>query len=133
VHLFVALDPLTGQVFAMFLPALNQACFQLFGQQMNQTVAQPTLLIGDRATAHKASLLADTHLVLAYLPTACPELNPVERFFQELRRALACRVFESLTAAEDCVAAVLQEYFEHPQRVVHLAAYPYIQNASSPI
>ena len=37
VHLFVALAPLTGQVFAMFLPALNQACFGLSGHQMNQT------------------------------------------------------------------------------------------------
>ena len=130
VHLFVALAPLTGQVFAMFLPALNQACFSLFSQEMNQTLSQPTLLVADRATAHKASLLAQTHLVLARLPTACPELNPVERFFEELRRAMKSRVFETLQQAQDCVESVLQTYFDDPQRVIQLAAYPYIRNTS---
>ena len=131
VHLFVALAPLTGQLFAMFLPTLNQACFQLFAQQMDQTLHQPTLLVADRATAHKASLLTDTHLLLAHLPTACPELNPVERFFKELRRQMACRVFETLEAAQDCVEAVLKMYFEQPGKVCRLAAYPYIVNTSS--
>ena len=130
VHLFVALAPLTGQVFAMFLPALNQTCFSLFGQQMNQTLTQPTLLVTDRATAHKASLLSETHLVLARLPTACPELNPVERFFEELRRAMKSRIFETLPQAQACVERVLQTYFDDPQRVVQLAAYPYIRNTS---
>lgn len=130
VHLFVALAPLTGQVFAMFLPTLNQACFSLFGQEMNQILSQPTLLVADRATAHKASLLAQTHLVLARLPTACPELNPVERFFEELRRAMKSRIFETLQQAQDCVEGVLQTYFDDPERVSQLTAYPYLKNTS---
>lgn len=130
VHLFVALAPLTGQVFAMFLPALNQSCFALFGQQLDQTLNQPTLLVADRASAHKASLLTQTHLVLAHLPTASPELNPVERFFEEVRRAMKSRVFESLPAAQTCVEAALQAYFADPQRVRQLTAYPYIKNTS---
>lgn len=133
VHLFVALAPLTGQIFAMFLPALNQVCFQLFAQQMDQTISQPTLLVADRATAHKASLVADTHLTLMHLPRACPELNPVERFFKELRRQMACRVFETLEAAQDCVEAVLKTYFDQPERVRQLASYPYIINTSSQV
>lgn len=130
VHLFVALAPLTGQVFAMFLPALNQTCFTLFSQEMNQTLSQPTLLVADRATAHKASLLAETQLVLARLPTACPELNPVERLFEELRRAMKSRLFETLQQAQDCVERVLRTYFDDPQRIIQLTAYPYIRNTS---
>lgn len=129
-HLFVALAPLTGQVFAMFLPALNRTCFQLFGQQLDQELTQPTLLVADRATGHQAKLLADTHLELIHLPTACPELNPVERFFSELRRSLKSRVFETLAEAQHCVELVLAEYFQDPDRVVQLAAYPYIKNTS---
>ncbi|WP_018622831.1 IS630 family transposase [Spirosoma luteum] len=129
-HLFVALAPLTGQVFAMFLPELNKVCFQHFGQQLNQEVSQPTLLIADRATAHQAKLLTETHLVLTHLPTACPELNPVERFFEELRRQLKSRVFDSLWEAQVCVERVLQIYLDSPERVIQLAAYPYIRNTS---
>lgn len=43
--------------------------------ELRQRLSQPTLLVADRAKAHKASLLAETHLVLARLPTACPELS----------------------------------------------------------
>lgn len=138
VHLFVALAPLTGQVFAMFLPSLNRACFSLFAQEMNQLLDQPTLLVADRATAHQARLLTQTQLNLIHLPTACPELNPVEPhrrtgFFKELRRQMECRVFESLEAAQDCVERVLKTYFEQPERVRQLAAYPYIVNTSQVI
>lgn len=130
VHLFVALAPLTGQVFAMFLPALNQVCFKLLGEQLDQPLSQPTLLVADGARAHKASLLADTSLTLVRLPTGCRELNPVERFFEELRRAMKSRVFESLQEAQACVERVLQVYFTDPQRVIQLTAYPYIRNTS---
>jgi transposase len=129
-HLFVGLAPLAGQVFAMFLPALNRACFQLFGQQLDQELTQPSLLVADRATAHQAKLLTDTRLNLVHLPTACPELNPVERFFEELRRALKSRVFDTLAEAQHCVELVLANYFHNPDRVVQLTAYPYIKNTS---
>lgn len=33
VHLFVAIASFTGKVFAMFLPALNQERFELFGAE----------------------------------------------------------------------------------------------------
>lgn len=129
-HLFVALAPLTGQLFAMFLPALNRTCFQLFGQQLDQELRQPSLLVADRATAHQAKLLTGTCLSLVHLPTACPELNPVERFFEALRRQLKSRVFETLAQAQHCVELVLAAYFQNPERVVHLTAYPYIRNTS---
>ena len=124
-RLFVALAPLRGQAFALFLPALNRTCFQLFAQQLDQELTQPTLLVADGATAHQATLLTDTRLILAHLPTACPELNPVERFFGELRRQ-----FETLIQAQYCVELVLASYFQNPERVVHLTAYPHIKNTS---
>ncbi|GAB3225245.1 hypothetical protein GCM10027423_61510 [Spirosoma arcticum] len=114
----------------MFLPTLNRACFQLFGQQLDQELTQPSLLVADRATAHQAKLLTATRLILTHLPTACPELNPVERFFEELGRALKSRVFETLAEAQAGVELVLVSYFQNPDWVVQLTAYPYIKNTS---
>lgn len=94
-HLFVAIAPATGRVFAMFLPALDQACFRLFGQEFEQELTSKVLLVADRATAHQQKLLNPERLVLEKLPAASPELNPVERFFQELRKKLAFRVYLS--------------------------------------
>lgn len=56
--------------------------------------------------------------------------RPVERFFEELRGDLKSRVFETLAQAQRCVELVLANYFQNPERVVHLTAYPYIKNTS---
>ena len=51
------------------------------------------------------------------LPAYSPELNPVERFFQELRRKLKFRVFDSLDAAERFVGEALKEFLTDTERV----------------
>lgn len=102
-HLFVAIAPFTGKVVAMFLPALNQECFAIFGQQFEQELTARTLLVADRATAHQQKLLNSAHIVLEKMPAASPELNPVERFFQEVRRRLAFKVFNSIEQAQEMV------------------------------
>ena len=130
IHLFVAIAPFTGKIFAMFLPRLDQACFSLFSKEFDESLTQPTLLIADRATAHKAEVMVNTKIELQKLPTACPELNPVERFFKELRRKLACKVFNTLQQAEQAVEQVLQAYFKQPQTVISITKFPYLCHTS---
>lgn len=129
-HLFVALAPFTGKVFAMFLPALNQECFELFGQQFEEQVTGPILLVADQATAHQQKLLNQERIVLVKIPPASPELNPVERFFQEVRRRLAFRVFDSIQQAQILVEKELQYFFDNPQIVRSTTQYPYLTNTS---
>ena len=129
-HLFVAIAPFTGKIFAMFLPSLNNECFQIFGQQLQQGLSQKTLLIADQATAHQQKLLDQEWIVLEKLPPASPELNPVERFFKELRRKLKFRVFDSIKHAEQEVEKILLSFFENPQAVISLTLYPYIKNTA---
>jgi hypothetical protein len=129
-HLFVAIAPATERVFAMFLPALDQACFRLFGQEFEQELTSKVLLVADRASAHQQKLLNPERLVLEKLPAASPELNPVERFFQELRKKLAFRVFESIQLAQDRVEKELRYYLDNPQVVRSITNYPYIRDTS---
>ena len=129
-HLFVAIAPSTGSVFAMFLPALNQKCFRIFGQQLEQELTAKTLLVADRATAHQQKLLNPERIVLERIPPASPELNPVERFFQELRRRMAFKVFDSIQQAQDMVEAELKYFFENPQLVSSITNYKYIHDTS---
>ena len=128
--LFVAIAPFTGKVFAMFLPALNQECFQLFGQQLEQELKAKTLLVADQATAHQQKLLNRERMVLQKIPPASPELNPVERFFQELRRRLAFKVFDSIQQAQQLVEKELAFFFDHPQVVSSITNYDYLSNTS---
>ena len=42
-------------------------------------------------------------LSIKFLPSYSPELNPVERFFQEMRKVTANRIFENIHAQEDLI------------------------------
>ena len=107
-YLFVAICPATADLFACYCSHLDKACFQYFLTEFEKhlqakAIDATVLLIGDKATAHQESLLPDT-MHWQSLPTACPELNPVERFFEELRKILANRVFENKHQVEECLS-----------------------------
>jgi transposase len=125
-YLYFALCPYSGEVFAMFLPYMSKACFLLFAQQFAQTLPSTTLLIADRPSTHQSSLLADTSIVLQHLPTACPELNPVERVFKEIRRKLANRIFHSLPQAEQLLTKLVKDLSSQPATIISLSCYDYI-------
>lgn len=113
-YLYVSLKPFTGELFAMFLPRLDKECFGIFTKERSQTIESKLLLIADGATAHR---LADEKIELVKLPAYSPETNPVERFFEELRRELKFCVFEDLDEAEVYLTKVLQKYYEQPELV----------------
>ncbi len=128
-YLYVSLKPLTGEVFALFLPRLDKECFGIFAKERSRRLTRKTLMIADGATAHR---LAETETIqLSRLPSYAPELNPVERFFEEIRRKLKFRVFETLEEAEMYVSQVLKEFLNDAERVKSLTLYPYIKYAQS--
>ena len=68
--------------------------------------------------------------MLERIPAASPELNPVERFFQELRRRLAFRVFDSIQQAQEMVEEELKYFLDNPQVVSSITNYDYISDTS---
>ena len=130
VYLYLALCPFTGEGYAAFLPKLNAEWFGWFLGQIDAGLDRKTLFIADGARAHKADLFTNTHMTFSRLPAACPELNPVERVFKEIRRQLKHRLFASLSEAQDRVKAILESLFDGTQTVISLACFPYILDTS---
>ena len=128
VYLYVSLKPYTGELFAMLLPRLDKQCFGIFARERSKSLKQKTLWVIDGASAHRLEG-EDQLLALQKIPPYAPELNPVERFFEELRRQLKFRLFESLEAAEECLIEVLQEFYNDAERVKSLTLFPYITYA----
>ena len=126
VYLYLALCPFTGRGFAAFLPKLNGTFFRWFLEQINGDLCRPTLFVADGAKAHKADYFESTHMTFSKLPPACPELNPVERVFLEVRRGLKHQVFSCLDEAQKCVKRVLEGLFWEVGKIVSLACFPYI-------
>ena len=57
------------------------------------------------------------------LPPRSPELDPVERWFQEFRRSLSNRAFESVALIEDALTETLRPYWETPCLLKRLTGY----------
>jgi transposase len=131
-YLYTALCPATGHLLALILPDMTKESFCVFAEYFaTQAKAlhnnKPVVLIADQASAHQHKVCSQRGFTLVHLPTASPELNPVERLFQELRKQLSNRVFENIDAVENYLSLLLKKYFQNPQLITHLCHYPYIR------
>ena len=88
------------------------------------------LVIADGATAHKAELFDKEKLVFERLPAACQELNPVERFFKEIRKKLKNKIFDTLEQAQERIQKIVENLFEQEGKVSSLTCFPYLKNTT---
>ena len=134
-YLYLTICPFTGEGFGAFLPKLNSKCFAWFLDKIQQELiqkhlSQKALFIADGATAHKEQLFDKQMLVFEKLPAACPELNPVERFFKEIRKKLKNKVFETITSAQECIQKVIKELCQEEGKVISITCFPYLKNTT---
>ncbi len=131
-YLSVALNPVSGELFALILPDMTVESFQAFVDEFVKFVGQKTFvrLITDGAAAHRSTRLRIANrLTIEHLPPYSPELNPVERLFKELRAALKNRVFESLQAVEEAVIKAVEPFITDGSRVKKLTFYGWLHTA----
>lgn len=128
-YLSVALNPRTGELFALLLPDLRIESFQVFVDEFREFISEQNFvrLITDGAAAHRSTRLkVNKKLTIAHLPPYSPELNPVERLFKELRGTLKNRVFESLQAIEEAVIKAIEPFMKDGSRVKKLTFYGWL-------
>lgn len=86
-------------------------------------------VVWDRAGGHRTHIVRAVGLPLIEQPAGSPELNPAERIFEELRRAIEGRFYQTI---EDKIAAVEHELAAlaaDPARVRSLAGWTWITQA----
>ncbi len=128
-YLSVALNPRTGELFALILPDMRIESFQAFLDEFGKFIGKKTFvrLITDGAAAHRSTRLKiDAELTIEHLPPYSPKLNPVERLFKELRKELKNHVFESLQAVEEAVIKAVEPFMKDGSRVKKLTFYGWL-------
>jgi hypothetical protein len=127
--LYGAAEPATGESFFYEMPALDSACFQCFLDEFSRAFPKNmNVLVIDGAPAHVArSLLIPDNVVLFRLPPYCPELNPMERVWQDLRNRLCIDLPAGLEALVCDVTRVVCEYT--PSILASLTGYSYLKQA----
>jgi DDE superfamily endonuclease len=103
-------EPTTDARFFRELPDLNAEMFQLcieafahaFPDRLNS-------LVLDHSGAHTSSQLTlPANVRLLFLPPSCPEWNPIERLWRDLKDAMAWLQFAKLDAHQDDLNLLLQ-------------------------
>lgn len=127
--IFGAAEPATGESFFYEMPALDSLCFQAYINELSRAYPDTmNVLVIDGAPAHVAhALVIPDNVVLFRLPPYCPELNPMERVWQDLRRRLRADLPAGLGALVDDVTRVVREYT--PAILASLTGYPYLVKA----
>lgn len=130
-YLYAALCPSTSHLVCLILPDMSKASFCVFCQFFSEQVQAvwgtgAVLMICDGAGRIKKKYACKS-FTLQHLPPYCPELNPVERFFEELRKELSNQVYHDIEAAENHLSEILQHYLNNKNKIIQLTNYEYIR------
>lgn len=99
---FGVLNPFTGTRLCQTATRNSGPAFRTFLEQLRGTYKRwDILLLLDRASSHTAkateALAAALRIRFAWLPTACPELNPIEALWRDgKQRVCANRAYDSV-------------------------------------
>jgi len=128
-YLYGAVEPRTGESFLLEMPSLNSLCFQVFLDEFARVYSESlNVVVLDNGSFHKAQyLIVPENVILVFLPPYCPELNPIERLWQDVKDQLALCRTETMEALQGALSQVLRGYSE--TMVASLCGSAYMLNA----
>jgi transposase len=128
-YLYGCVEPLTGKSFFLAVPALDRELFQLFLDQFAQTDETALHLVAlDNGPAHIAQQLSvPANVRLVFTPPYTPEVNPMERVWEDLEARIAGATPATLDALVDLLFAELRAYT--PAQLASLTGYPFFKDA----
>ena len=124
-----AVDVVYGESVFVEWSHLDGECFEQFLQELSKQGGEDEvhLLILDNAGAHKnRSIGWPLNVFALYLPAYSPELNPIERLWLEMRRALEHWYPDLHLLRRD-----LDDWYDslEPDLLLSIVLFPYISHA----
>jgi hypothetical protein len=132
-YLYGAVEPRTGESFFLELPNLNAQCFQIYLDEFSKAYADSfNVMLLDRGKFHQAKSLRIPHnIAFVFLPPYSPELNPIERLWEDIKAEIADELYPTIQALMDRVASIIKRYAK--AAIQSLTSYPYLIEAVNDI
>jgi hypothetical protein len=97
-----------------------------FPRSAHRSLSQssPARRVLDGAPSHRSEeIVCPGNISFLHLPAYSPELDPVERWFQEFRRELSNKAFETVELLQEALGQALGLYWEAPGRLQQLTGF----------
>jgi transposase len=122
-------EPLSGDKFFVTAPQVNTLFFEFLLQEFSRQEPQVYKIVFlDKAGYHRAKhLQVPDNIHLVYLPSSNPELNPIERFWRDMKDKVAFHNFKDEQELEAWITTTINSY--SPKQIASLTGYAYILNA----
>lgn len=105
-YVYSAISCTNGDAFSLIAPKVNTKIMNVFLKEISDYLGvSKAILVMDCAGWHKSKDLIIPHNIqIIYLPPYSPELNPVERWWQYLKKhIIKNRVYDTLDDLEEAV------------------------------
>ena len=128
-YLYSAIDPISGETFHMmeFGDAATDETDLFLSALQERFPNDHLVIVWDRAPFHRSQSLKKKDMTLISLPSYSPQLNPVERFFGEMRKFTANKIFrEGMAALSKTIEAAVLTLSKAKDTIKTLTGYAWI-------
>lgn len=128
-YLFSAVSPINGDSFhLMGIDEMDTDAEYIFLTELKKKHPnEHVVVVLDNAPCHRSGVLRNIQgMTLIPLPSYSPELNPTERFFEEIRRGTANVVYESLEKIEATITESVNTWSSNIAAMKNLLGYDWI-------
>lgn len=128
VYLFLAVDVRRGRLLWSWIDSMRSESIAEAITRLKDSSGVEAL-VWDGARGHRGEAVRNAGLATILQPAYSPELNPVERVFEEVRRWVEGRLYSCIEEKMEAVEAYLNELDSDPGRVRSLVAWDWIEDA----
>jgi len=128
-YLYSAIDPINGDNFHLLgFNDVNATITKKFLEALKEQYQKyHLLLVWDNAPFHKKKELHQIKdITPIFLPSYSPELNPVERFYGEIRKSTANRIFKDIEMQKDIIEKEVIKWMKDTNKTQNLCGYDWI-------
>lgn len=128
-YLYGAFCPEDGSMDSLILPHMDSFCMNLFLREVAiRHTGELILMVTDGAPCHKGQeLIVPDNMRLLFLPPYCPQLNPSENMWDEMREKFFGNVsFVSMDHLEEHLVTASAHYEKSPHIVKSISDWEWM-------
>lgn len=128
-YLYGLIEPVTGHSFMLELPYLESELMEVFLAEFSRTDEESLhLVLMDNASAHTTKKLkVAENLLFIFFPPNAPELNPIERFWKELKDWLSDYEPQTMKEVRQLVGQGLKSFSK--EAISAITSFEYLMTA----